>query len=75
MGKKQVSRKLDIRALRRKLDIPQDKFWAKLGVTQSGGSRYERVRAMPLSVSILLDLIYGAELAAQKKLDDLRDHE
>jgi hypothetical protein len=33
-------------------------FWSKLGVTQSGGSRYESGRSMPKPVRELLRLVY-----------------
>lgn len=52
-------------AFRRALGIIQRDFWARLGVTQSGGSRYEQGRAMPPAVAILLDVVYvkGVTLA------------
>ena len=44
--------------LRRNLNINQQIFWKPLGVTQSGGSRYEAGRRMPLPVEKLLELVY-----------------
>lgn len=49
---------LDLRAIRRKLGLNQSEFWSKLGITQSGGSRYESGRDMPWAVSQLLRLMY-----------------
>jgi predicted transcriptional regulator len=46
------------RDLRRKLGINQMDFWSQIGVTQSGGSRYESGRAMPKPVRELLRLVY-----------------
>ena len=39
--------KIDAREIRRKLGLNQQQFWSTLGVTQSGGSRYENGRHMP----------------------------
>ena len=52
-------------AFRRSLGIIQQDFWARLGVTQSGGSRYERGRPLPPAVAMLLDIVYvkGVTLA------------
>ena len=47
-------------ALRRKLGISQAKFWRRLGVTQSCGSRYETGRAIPHSIYLLMALAYDA---------------
>lgn len=49
---------LNIGALRKSLRMNQKEFWAKVGVTQSGGSRYENGRDMPQPVQILLKLVY-----------------
>jgi len=46
------------REIRRNLDINQKDFWSKVGVTQSGGSRYENGRNMPKPVSELLRIVY-----------------
>lgn len=50
--------KLDPRALRRKTGLNQLEFWSAVGVTQSGGSRYESGRNMPKPVRELLRLVY-----------------
>lgn len=49
---------IDIREIRRKLGLNQSEFWSKLGITQSGGSRYESGRDMPWAVNQLLRLVY-----------------
>jgi len=49
---------LDLREIRRKLGLNQSEFWSKLGITQSGGSRYESGRDMPWAVGQLLRLMY-----------------
>ena len=46
------------RDLRKKLGINQIEFWSQIGVTQSGGSRYESGRSMPKPVRELLRLVY-----------------
>lgn len=50
---------IDPKTLRRKLALNQTQFWSPLGVTQSGGSRYESGRALPKPVRMLLSLAYG----------------
>lgn len=52
--------KLDMapRALRVKLGLTQSEFWAPVGVSQSGGSRYESGRKLPVSISTLLYLVH-----------------
>ena len=41
---KEKNTSMDIPAIRQKLGLNQQQFWARLGVTQSGGSRYENGR-------------------------------
>jgi len=53
-----ATEKLDVREIRRKLGLNQQQFWAKLGVTQSGGSRYESGRNIPRPVQALLRLVH-----------------
>ncbi len=63
--------KIDAREIRRKLGLNQQQFWSKLGVTQSGGSRYESGRNMPKPVQHLLRLIHVEQIDIQKiKRDD-----
>ena len=45
-------------AVRHSLDINQRSFWGQVGVTQSGGSRYEQGRPLPAPVAQLLDTVY-----------------
>jgi|KBSMisStandDraft_5_1062788.scaffolds.fasta_scaffold668325_2 transcriptional regulator with XRE-family HTH domain len=46
-------------AWRRTLGVSQAKFWKRLGVTQSGGSRYECGRTIPRTVHLLMQLAYS----------------
>ena len=48
----------NIREIRKKLGMNQSEFWSKIGVTQSGGSRYESGRNMPKPVRELLRLVH-----------------
>lgn len=57
-----------VKALRRKLKLNQAQFWGPLGVTQSGGSRYETERTIPRPVRKLLYVFYQAGLAADDAL-------
>ena len=44
----------DIAHDRMKQNLNQTEFWARFGVTQSGGSRYESGRNIPKPLAILL---------------------
>ena len=46
------------RAIRLRLGLNQQDFWGRIGVTQSGGSRYEGGRSMPKPVCELLRLVH-----------------
>ena len=48
--------------LRNKLGINQSEFWSRVGVTQSGGCRYEQGRPMPRPVRKLYYLTYVTSL-------------
>ena len=54
--------------LRAKLGLTQGEFWAPVGVSQSGGSRYEAGRKLPPSISTLLHLVHieGVDLETLK---------
>ena len=54
--------------IRRKLGLNQSEFWGNIGVTQSGGSRYESGRNMPRPVRELLRLVHieGLDLSKVK---------
>jgi transcriptional regulator with XRE-family HTH domain len=53
---------IDAREIRRKLGLNQQQFWSKIGVTQSGGSRYESGRNMPRPVQQLLRLVHVEQI-------------
>jgi len=53
---------IDARAVREKAGLNQQEFWTKIGVTQSGGSRYESGRQMPKPVRELLRLVHVEKL-------------
>lgn len=46
------------RDIRHRLGMNQQEFWGRIGVTQSGGSRYESGRTMPKPVQELLRLVH-----------------
>jgi transcriptional regulator with XRE-family HTH domain len=46
------------REIRRRLGLNQQQFWGMIGVTQSGGSRYESGRSMPKPVQHLLRVVH-----------------
>ena len=57
-----TTEKVDVREIRRKLGMNQSQFWSKIGVTQSGGSRYESGRNMPKPVRELLRLVHVEQI-------------
>jgi transcriptional regulator with XRE-family HTH domain len=59
------------REIRRRLRLNQQEFWSRIGVTQSGGSRYESGRSMPKPVRELLRLVHieGIPLARARGND------
>lgn len=64
---------LGIAAMRKTLGLSQSAFWGRLGVTQSGGSRYETGREIPPTVMAMLRLIYDPEEEARAFLARLRE--
>lgn len=64
--------KAEPREIRRKLGLNQQQFWSKIGVTQSGGSRYESGRNMPRPVRELLRLVHVEQIDIQRiKREDI----
>lgn len=55
---KPFSRIKNPRDIRKKLGLNQMDFWSQIGVTQSGGSRYESGRSMSKPVRELLRLVF-----------------
>ena len=62
---------LNPREIRQRLGMNQEQFWTQIGVTQSGGSRYEGGRSMPKPVRELLRLVHieQIDLSRVKKED------
>lgn len=58
--------KVEPREIRRKLGLNQQQFWSQIGVTQSGGSRYESGRNMPRPVRELLRLVHVEQIDIQR---------
>lgn len=58
------------REIRRKLGLNQNDFWSKVGVTQSGGSRYENGRHMPRPVRELVRLVHIEQIDLTKVRKD-----
>lgn len=68
---KLFERVLNPREIRRRLGLNQEQFWTQIGVTQSGGSRYESGREMPKPVRELLRLVHveQIDLSQVKRVD------
>ena len=57
--------------IRQRLGLNQQEFWTRIGVTQSGGSRYESGRNMPKPVRELLRLVHVEQVdLTQVKQED-----
>ena len=69
----EVSDARGVAEVRRMLGLTQSAFWGRLGVTQSGGSRYETGREAPSTVMAMLRLIYDPEEEARAFLARLRE--
>jgi len=54
------------RDIRHRLGLNQQEFWGRIGVTQSGGSRYESGRTMPKPVQELLRLVHVDQIDVRK---------
>ena len=63
---KLLERVLNPREMRRRLGLNQEQFWTQIGVTQSGGSRYESGRSMPRPVQELLRLVHVEQIDIQR---------
>lgn len=66
MSTAKAPEKIDAREIRKKLGLNQQQFWSKIGVTQSGGSRYESGRNMPKTVRELLRLVHVEQIDVTK---------
>jgi len=64
--------KFALKEMRKKRGMNQSNFWAPLGVTQSGGSRYESDRNLPKPVESLVTIAYGTPAQLFKELQRLR---
>ena len=62
-----------IKSLRAKLGMNQSQFWSRIGVTQSGGSRYESGRNIPTPTQHILTVTYGTEKQAAAAMKALRN--
>lgn len=59
--------------LRNSLGLSQTEFWARVGSSQSAGSRYELGRRLPVPLQILLSIAYGAYVDAVKIVAGMRN--
>ena len=71
-----MSKAIDVKALRTKLGKNQTEFWSHIGVTQSGGSRYESGREIPDAVQFMLNIAYvWTEKQVLSEIEKLRSHQ
>lgn len=63
----------DVKQIRKRVRLGQEKFWNRIGLSQSGGCRYENnVRRIPTNVELLIALAYGTNEEAVSLLMVLR---
>lgn len=62
----------DVITQRARLKLNQTAYWSRVGVTQSGGSRYESGRKIPKPVQILLQVVYGSPRQCETIVQKLR---
>ena len=62
----------EIKAFRQKHGMNQSQFWGRVGVTQSGGSRYESARNIPQPVRLLLHIAYAPADRSDRLVEHLR---
>ena len=62
----------DSRKLRKAMGLDQARFWGAVGVTQSGGSRYEGSRRMPKPVRALLNVLVSQLKARERQRKNRR---
>ncbi|MDR0587421.1 MAG: hypothetical protein LBG61_00360 [Burkholderiales bacterium] len=63
----------DVRKMRLSTSLSQTDFWKPLGVSQSGGSRYElEPKRIPLCIQLLLTIAYGEERDGRAVVNNLR---
>ena len=53
----------NVRQIRRNIGLNQNDFWYAVGVTQSGGSRYESGRSIPNAVRELIPIVHIEKIA------------
>ena len=63
---KMADKSINPREVRLRLGLNQQEFWGRIGVTQSGGSRYESGRAMPKPVQELLRIVHVDQIDVRK---------
>ena len=65
---------MDCYKLRESKGLTQAQFWPRIGITQSGGSRYENGdRPIPSPIEILLNVAYGSLPTARRIVANLRN--
>jgi len=70
---KSSDKRANPRKIRHQLGLNQEEFWGRIGVTQSGGSRYENGRSMPKPVRELLRITHIDQIDVRKiSGDDFR---
>lgn len=59
----------EVKAMRKGLKLTQTEFWTPLGLTQSGGSRYESHQEIPKPVCKLIYIHYEAKIDVRSPLE------
>ncbi len=61
-----------IQEIRKTSGMNQQAFWTRFGITQSGGSRYESGRNIPMPTAMLVWLLEAGRVTEQDMADAMK---
>jgi DNA-binding transcriptional regulator YiaG len=71
----EVKSAANLTKLRQKAGLSQSEFWERVGVTQSGGSRYEKGQLVRKPLRMLLTMAYGSARERERVVQQLAKSE
>jgi DNA-binding transcriptional regulator YiaG len=67
----EVKSAVNLTKLRQKAGLSQSEFWERVGITQSGGSRYEQGQLVRKPLRMLLTMAYGSPKDRERVVQQL----
>jgi len=67
----EVKSAVKLTKLRQKAGLSQSEFWERVGITQSGGSRYEKGQLVRKPLRMLLTMAYGSPKDRERVVQQL----